>query len=148
MAGTSTRTLHPVCPSLISPRLTEDVILQMRRRIKHLENENRRLVRQAALQKTREATFHTHLRKIFTADQLLALSRTSNRGSKWSNETVKKSLQMRFACGSTGYDLMLEGGFPLPSSRTLRRRLEGKFVLGLLICLKAPCWLLADVISL
>ncbi|XP_042143499.1 mucin-19-like [Ixodes scapularis] len=73
VAGTSTRTLHPVCPSLISPRLTEDVILQMKRRIKHLENENRRLVRQAALQKTREATFHTHFRKIFTADQLCDL---------------------------------------------------------------------------
>ncbi|XP_040072343.1 uncharacterized protein LOC120844568 [Ixodes scapularis] len=48
-----------------------------------------------------------------------------NRGSKWSNATVKSSLQIRFACGSTGYDLLLDKGFPLPSARTLRRRLEG-----------------------
>ncbi|KAM7300640.1 hypothetical protein ISCGN_016248 [Ixodes scapularis] len=66
----------------------------MSRKIKQLENENRRLVRQAALQKTREATFRSHLHKIFTADQLAALSRSRNRWSKWSNETVKKPLQM------------------------------------------------------
>ncbi|KAM7287726.1 hypothetical protein ISCGN_031417 [Ixodes scapularis] len=111
----------------------------MSRKIKQLENENHRLVRQAALQKTREATFRSHLHKFFTADQLAALSRSSNRGSKWSNEMVKKSLQMRFACGSLGYDLLLEGSFPLPSSRTLGRRLEGKFVVRLLKCFKAPC---------
>ncbi|KAM7308369.1 uncharacterized protein ISCGN_012003 [Ixodes scapularis] len=99
---------------------------QMSRKIKQLENENHRLVRQAALQKTREATFRSHLHEFFTVDQLAALSRSSNRGSKWSNETVKKSLQMRSACGSLGYDLLLEGSFPLPSSRTLGRRLEGE----------------------
>ncbi|KAM7290353.1 uncharacterized protein ISCGN_026998 [Ixodes scapularis] len=98
----------------------------MSRKIKQLENENHRLVRQAALQKTREATFRSHLHEFFTVDQLAALSRSSNRGSKWSNETVKKSLQMRSACGSLGYDLLLEGSFPLPSSRTLGRRLEGE----------------------
>ncbi|XP_042148059.1 uncharacterized protein LOC120850291 [Ixodes scapularis] len=107
-------------------RLTEDVFLQMSRKIRQLENENHRLVRQAALQKTREATFRSHLHEFFTVDQLAALSRSSNRGSKWSNETVKKSLQMRSACGSLGYDLLLEGSFPLPSSRTLGRRLEGE----------------------
>ncbi|KAM7282521.1 hypothetical protein ISCGN_002671 [Ixodes scapularis] len=111
----------------------------MSRKIKQLENENHRLVRQAALQKTREATFRSHLHEFFTVDQLAALSRSSNRGSKWSNETVKKSLQMRSACGSLGYDLLLEGSFPLPSSRTLGRRLEGKFVVRLLKCFKAPC---------
>ncbi|KAM7295045.1 hypothetical protein ISCGN_024550 [Ixodes scapularis] len=57
----------------------------MSRKIKQLENENHRLVRQAALQKTREATFRSHLHKFFTADQLAALSRSSNRGSRWSN---------------------------------------------------------------
>ncbi|KAM7293467.1 hypothetical protein ISCGN_026597 [Ixodes scapularis] len=111
----------------------------MSRKIKQLENENHRLVRQAALQKTREATFRSHLHEFFTVDQLAALSRSNNRGSKWSNETVKKSLQMRSACGSLGYDLLLEGSFPLPSSRTLGRRLEGKFVVRLLKCFKAPC---------
>ncbi|KAG0422517.1 hypothetical protein HPB47_001660 [Ixodes persulcatus] len=138
-AGSSERTLQSLSPSPVPPRLTEDVFLQMSRKIKQLDNENRCLVRQAALQKTREGTFQSHLHKIFTADQLAALSTSSNRGSKWSNETVKESLQMRFACGSTGYDLLLEGDFPLPSSRTLRWQLEGKFVVRLLKCFKAPC---------
>ncbi|KAG0432412.1 hypothetical protein HPB47_020876 [Ixodes persulcatus] len=112
-AGSSERTLQSLSPSPDPPRLTEGVFLQMRRKIKQLENENRRLVRQAALQKTREVTFRSHLHKIFTADQLAALSRSSNRGSKWSNETVKKLLQMRFASGSTGRLLATGGELPI-----------------------------------
>ncbi|KAM7293038.1 hypothetical protein ISCGN_026168 [Ixodes scapularis] len=118
--------------------LTEDVFLQMSRKIKQLENENRRLETQAALQKTREATFRSHLHKIFTADQLAALSRSSNRWSKWSDETVKKSLQMRFACGSTGYDLLLEGNFPLPSSKLWGGGLKASLLSGYSSASKLP----------
>lgn len=44
---------------------------------------------------------------------------------KWSNETVQKSLRIRFSCGTRGYDDLIEHGFPLPSLRTLRRHVEG-----------------------
>ncbi|QQP38460.1 Uncharacterized protein FKW44_019034, partial [Caligus rogercresseyi] len=33
-------------------------------------------------------------------------------------------IQLRIACGTTGYEMLLQKGFPLPSLRTLRRRLE------------------------
>ncbi|KAH9364623.1 hypothetical protein HPB48_018598 [Haemaphysalis longicornis] len=73
------------------------------------------------------------LQKVFRPDQLSALSKRSTRGSKWSNETVKQALQLHFACGATGYDMLLAQGQPLPSTRTLRRRLQGvKFEPGII----------------
>ncbi|KAM7289879.1 hypothetical protein ISCGN_030007 [Ixodes scapularis] len=45
-ARTSERSLQPLSPSPVSPRLSEDVFLQMSRKIKQLENEIRRLVLQ------------------------------------------------------------------------------------------------------
>lgn len=41
---------------------------------------------------------------------------------KWSPQTIQKALQIRFACGS-GYELLLDQGYPLPSVRTLQRRM-------------------------
>ena len=43
----------------------------------------------------------------------------------WSNETVQKALQLKFTCGATGYELLIEQGVPLPSVRTLQRRMKG-----------------------
>nr|XP_054917297.1 uncharacterized protein LOC129380430 [Dermacentor andersoni] len=58
-------------------------------------------------------------------DQKAALKRKSRKGSAWSAETIKKALQLKFACGSAGYDLLLEQGKPLPSlCRTLCRLLQ------------------------
>ena len=62
--------------------------------------------------------------KVFNENQLDSLSRGTSRGMKWSNETIKKALQLRFACGSTGYNLLLQQQQPLPSLRSLRRRIE------------------------
>lgn len=62
--------------------------------------------------------------KVFNPDQLLALGKASARGCKWSHPTIKKALQLRFACGPTGYEVLLKQKQPLPSQRTLRRRME------------------------
>ena len=43
---------------------------------------------------------------------------------RWSDETIKKALQLKFACGKTGYELQLEMGMPLPSISTLHRRMK------------------------
>ena len=47
------------------------------------------------------------------------------RGSKLGPLTVKKVLQLRFTCGSTGYEQLLQQHFPLPSLCTLRRKMHG-----------------------
>lgn len=66
----------------------------------------------------------TMLNKLFSIDQQRALTRNSNKGSDWSNETIKKSLQIKFSCGSTGYNSLKDMGYPLPSIRTLARKIE------------------------
>ncbi|XP_072145524.1 uncharacterized protein [Dermacentor andersoni] len=71
--------------------------------------------------------------KFLDEDQLRALSRSNNRGNSWTPETVKQGLQIKFACGTTGYETLRKLGYPLPSNRTLTRRLEGlKFLPGIL----------------
>lgn len=51
----------------------------------------------------------------------------------WSEETVRKALQLKFACGRTGYQLLLDQGQPLPSLATLQRRVKNiDFESGLL----------------
>jgi hypothetical protein len=62
--------------------------------------------------------------KIFHDDQVKCLTRGHMRGSKWSVDTIKKSLQLRFSCGKTGYMTLIEAGYPLPSIRTLQKRTE------------------------
>ena len=66
----------------------------------------------------------TKLQKLFCQDQLQALSRKSMRGVQWSAVTVKKTLQLGFACGASGYQLLLQQSYPLSSVRTLQRRLK------------------------
>ena len=66
-------------------------------------------------------------------DQMHALTLKTTRGIKWSKQTVKKGLQFNFACGTTGYKMLLAHHLPLPSLRTLRRRIQKiKFDSGIL----------------
>lgn len=64
------------------------------------------------------------LKAFLNDDQLASMSRKCTKGMKWSPQTVKKALQMRFSCGTTGYNVVRDSGYPLPSTRTLRRRLQ------------------------
>lgn len=55
------------------------------------------------------------------------------RGSSWSHETIMKALRLKVSCRSQGYNVARELGMPLPSQRTLQRKIEGfKFAPGLL----------------
>uniref|UniRef100_A0A1S4LSB4 Uncharacterized protein n=2 Tax=Ixodes scapularis TaxID=6945 RepID=A0A1S4LSB4_IXOSC len=55
------------------------------------------------------------------------------RGRTWSDETIQKALNVRLACGTRGYDVLEELCTPLPSERTLQRRLiDVKFLPGIL----------------
>ena len=42
----------------------------------------------------------------------------------WSDETIKNSLQIRYACGKKGYELSRHVGYPLPAYRTLCNRMQ------------------------
>lgn len=80
----------------------------------------------------KEATDFSRNMKFLNEDQICALSR-NNLGHPWSAQTVKQGLQIKFACGTTGYETLRKMGYPLPSSRTLARRIQGlKFLPGIL----------------
>lgn len=52
---------------------------------------------------------------------------------KWSVESIKKGLQLKFVCGGTGYDEVRKL-IPLPTTRTLTGRIQNlKFKNGLLV---------------
>lgn len=101
-------------------------VAALKRKIKSLQKQNVQL-------KQKNEDIMTGLKVVFNKDQVQSLSRLSNCGSTWSPDTVKKCLQLHFACGSTGYNLMLAQGHPMPAERTLRERMQGiKFEPGIL----------------
>lgn len=63
------------------------------------------------------------LKQIFNDDQIQILLGQNSRGIKWSNNTIFKALQLKFSCGSNGYNELIKH-LPLPSERTLRRKKE------------------------
>lgn len=70
---------------------------------------------------------------VFNDDQIEALFTKRQNVRNWSNETIKRALQLKFVCGANGYDELIRQKIPLPSLRTLRRRLEYlKFEPGIL----------------
>lgn len=82
------------------------------------------------------------LKEIFNSDQILALKKKKMKKTtklmKWTNNTVTKSLKLKFSCGASGYNELLTQGYPLPSIRTLQRRLQN---------LKFDCGILNEVFS-
>ncbi|XP_011879478.1 PREDICTED: THAP domain-containing protein 5-like [Vollenhovia emeryi] len=64
------------------------------------------------------------LKKILTDDQIKALFTKTRRIRNWSNKTIQRALQLKFTCGSSGYNELRREGIPLPGLRTLRRKIE------------------------
>lgn len=67
-------------------------------------------------------SFKDASKNIFNDDQLKLLSGKVRQVKQWSEATVMDSLQIRFACQG-GYDKLIKRGYPLPSTRTLMRRI-------------------------
>ena len=70
------------------------------------------------------------LHTVFHNDQIKYLEAKYRKGRRtnfiheWADETIKKALRLKHACGDNGYKELLSQSIPLPSTRTLRRRLE------------------------
>lgn len=52
------------------------------------------------------------------------LYRKGTQGMVWSKDTIRKAFQLKFACGKTGYRLLLDQGHLLPYIQTLQRRMN------------------------
>lgn len=95
--------------------------LQMK--INELKKELKEMKRLYQKMKDERSRSEKKVHKIFGVDQIKALSEKS-KVAKWSAVTIKKSLLIRFTCGGSGYNTLLHQGYPLPSERTLRRRIQ------------------------
>ncbi|XP_037508009.1 THAP domain-containing protein 5 [Rhipicephalus sanguineus] len=107
-------------------QMPQELYSKLLQRIQHLEQRNNILRCRESSTKRKYERLQTGLKKIFNDDQIQALSRESNRGCKWSEQTIKESLELYFACGTTGYDLLCSKSLPLPSARSLRERIQGQ----------------------
>ncbi|EGI70008.1 PREDICTED: THAP domain-containing protein 5-like isoform X1 [Acromyrmex echinatior] len=61
---------------------------------------------------------------ILNKDQQRAIVYGTTKGSKWSDETIEKGLNLHFACGSHGYNQIIKLVAPFPSLRTLRNKIQ------------------------
>lgn len=110
--------------------------------ISKLQNENIALKSKIANQASQISKFKRQLQKkskpisyqkIFNENQVEAIKHGSMIFKKWSNDTVKTALGLRFSCGTNGYENLLALNMPFPSVRTLQRRLQHiRFESGLL----------------
>lgn len=66
------------------------------------------------------------LHKVFNHDQIEWLQKDSSTRKvyKWSEDTIKKALRLKFSCTNNGYKELIKQNIPLPSTRTLRRSIE------------------------
>ena len=93
-------------------------------KVAELKSELRKVKKQKIGLLKAKARQEGKISRLFRSDQLQALSRVNMRGVQWSSATVKKAFQLRFACGASGYKVLLKQHYPLPSERTLQRRLQ------------------------
>jgi Transposase protein len=76
--------------------------------------------------KKREETLIASISKFLNADQLIKLQQPDNQKSRinWSSETIQRCLGIRAVVGRNGYEHLRHLKFPLPSYRTLCRRVQ------------------------
>lgn len=93
-------------------------IINMRREIKA-----QRKTIETLETKIKNDKYKRALTSIFNEDQIQTLM-TKKRNRNWSHKTIQRALQFKFVCGRSGYDHLIQQGYPFPSLRTLRRKLE------------------------
>lgn len=81
-------------------------------------------IRSAVVKRSREKARPPPVIRFLNDDQIHSMSLKSFKGFHWSKSTIQKSLQLKLACGKAGYEELLKQNYPLPSLRTLRRRIQ------------------------
>jgi len=94
-----------------------------------------RTLQRQLCEKDKQLSSVTENLKFLQPDQIRSLkySRSSkNKGITWSTATLKSAFELRYSCGVKGYNVLRETGYPLPSYRTLCRRIQhATFVPGI-----------------
>ena len=115
------------------PETDESYQYLLKRRIVFLEEENAKKDRVIEAQKKAledKQKDIDHIYKIFNADQRDFFRLGFNEYSKkkggrrinWCDETIQKSAEIHYLCGTTAYEALRKMNYPFPSTRTLSRR--------------------------
>ncbi|XP_022200310.2 THAP domain-containing protein 5 [Nilaparvata lugens] len=102
-----------------SQKLTSQKMLQLKMKNKKLKKQIRQLT-------AKQESMEKNLKSFLNPDQIEFLKRLSTTNPyKWTDETICHALKVKSAVGNKGYDFLLQSSYPLPSRRTLSRRIEG-----------------------
>lgn len=112
---------------------SERLRLVMKKKHKRLQKEYRRKIKELQDQVCFQNKFTKAVKNLLHGDQINFMLHDYKKMPQWCNSTLIKAYQIKFACGTSGYKELLNQGFPLPSLRTLSRKLENlKFKSGIL----------------
>ncbi|XP_067136986.1 THAP domain-containing protein 1-like [Centruroides vittatus] len=90
-----------------------------------LAEENEMLKREIKRLMERQEALERKLSKFLKPDQVQYMQRVSKSNPyPWTDETIKHALQLKRAVGNRGYEYLREIAYPLPSSRTINRRIK------------------------
>lgn len=105
----------------------------MKKKYKRLQRQYRKKIAKLQQEVGIKKRFLYALKNMFNDDQIKKLGCEYKRISKWCDPTLVKAYQLKFSCVLSGYKELLKHGFPLPSLRTLNRKLKNlKFQSGIL----------------
>lgn len=98
--------------------------LERARLIRKLRQQNNSNLKSNHKKNSTNVTANNNLKLFLNENQILSLGVNNKRGFVWSNDTIKKSLRLKFSCGSAGYEELISQHNPLPSLRIIRRKLQ------------------------
>ena len=95
------------------------LVTRLRKKIKQLQQQLR-------MKKSEYSQLVSNMNGFLNSDQIRYLKIKSKRNirMRWSNATIKSSLQLRYATGRKGYAHLRRQGYPIPACRTLCERVE------------------------
>ncbi|KAG8170370.1 hypothetical protein JTE90_007642, partial [Oedothorax gibbosus] len=100
---------------------TSEIIESLQRKLNLLQKKFRRKEQEMS-------NLKKQLSVLFTSDQLNCMEKGYSKRMVWSDETIEKALRIYLSCNTKGYNYLRECGYPLPSQRTVQRRIQN-FVL-------------------
>jgi hypothetical protein len=92
--------------------------------ITDLENQLKQTKKEIQILTEQNQNLVQNLEKLFEPEQVRILKRGTSKGVNWSNECIRRSLKMYLTYGTTGYNELKQQNYPLPSIRTLQRRMQ------------------------
>ncbi|KAJ3640491.1 hypothetical protein Zmor_003785 [Zophobas morio] len=120
------------CDEIIKKMSKQNIELKAKLKIAQRKIRKLQTVSDRYKSEVKDNKYFKLISQTFNPDQIYAMQ-LCMQFHRWSNETIAKALSLKFTCGNNGYQQLMKEKIPLPSLRTLSRRLEHlKFDSGIL----------------